>query len=281
MDEIVFVVLHYKVIEITKECLDNLLQQNYVNYHILVIDNHSCDGSYEELYALYHENKHVEVITAERNYGFAKGNDIGYLIAKHKYNADYIIVMNNDVMIEDKEFCQKLVSSIYDDAVGVIGPDIINLKGMHQNPLKDCITTKSALNKAIIKTRIKIIMIPLLYDIVKNRKQVVDTLATETIKNEKEERNVPLHGSCLIFTKPFIDRLEYAFYPETFLYGEEEILYYISTSMNLETLYLPNLVVKHMEDVSTNSLFGKTKEKRLFELKNSLKSLQILKNLWN
>jgi len=277
MAKIVFVVLHYKVIDITVECIENLLKQNYSNYRILVIDNCSNNGSYEKLRELYGENELIEIISLERNYGFAKGNDVGYIVAKHQYKADFVVVINNDLMIEDTEFCNKLIDLPFDIQVGIIGPDIVNKNGLHQNPSVECIVSKKQLKKAILYTKIKLKLIPILYHL-RSLKKELDNMAN--LPGECQ-RNVPLHGSCLIFARPFIDRVEYAFYPDTFLYGEEEFLFYIVRSMELETLYLPSLVVKHLEDVSTDSIKRKPKEKRIFELKNSLKSLRLLEQIWD
>lgn len=276
MAKIVFVVLHYKVIDITVECIENLLRQNHSNYRILIIDNCSENGSCEKLRDLYGENELIEIIALERNYGFAKGNDIGYIVAKHQYKADFIAVINNDLMIEDSEFCNKLDALSFDERIGVIGPDIVNKNGWHQNPSINCITSKKQLKMAILSTKIKLLLIPLLYNLKPPKKEQ----AAMTSISSECQRNVPLHGSCLIFTRVFIDQVEYAFYPDTFLYGEEEFLFYAVRSMGIETLYLPSLVVKHLEDVSTDSITQKPKEKRIFELKNSLKSLRLLDQIW-
>ena len=153
MAKIVFVVLHYKVIDITVECIENLLKQNYSNYRILVIDNCSNNGSYEKLRELYGENELIEIISLERNYGFAKGNDVGYIVAKHQYKADFIVVINNDLMIEDTEFCNKLIDLPFDRQVGIIGPDIVNKNGLHQNPSVECIVSKKQLKKRFCTRR--------------------------------------------------------------------------------------------------------------------------------
>lgn len=276
MAEIVFVVLHYKVTEITIECIDKLLKQNYHNYKIIVVDNGSCNGSCEKLREKYVGNGRVDIIELEQNYGFAKGNDVGYIIAKHKYCADYIVVINNDLMIEDQDFCDTLSSLNFSETVAVIGPNIVSKNGAHQNPSTECITSKSQLKKAIRVTRIKLWLIPILYSLRPQRKQFREDRSNYA----ESQRNVPLHGSCLIFAKPYIDRVEYAFYPDTFLYGEEEFLFYKVRTMGLETLYCPDLNVRHLEDVSTDSIASKPKEKRIFELRNSLSSLKKLYKQW-
>ena len=94
MNKIVFVVLHYKALEVTDECISCLLNQNYKNFNILVIDNYSNDNSAERLRLKYGSIGNLNIIQLEENYGFAKANDIGFLVAKYRYNADYIVVIN-------------------------------------------------------------------------------------------------------------------------------------------------------------------------------------------
>ena len=121
--KIAYVILHYKVYSVTKECIEYLLKQNYENYCVIVIDNHSDDGSDE-----------VYLTSVEFNLGFAKANDLGYQIAKHRFEADIIVVMNNDVMISDTEFSTKLDVIAKSPGFDIMGPDIVNKVGDHQNP---------------------------------------------------------------------------------------------------------------------------------------------------
>lgn len=273
---IAFVVLHYKVESVTKECIEYLLRQDYQNYRIIVIDNCSLNGSYEKLVEEYKNESHIYFASIEYNLGFAKANDLGYQIAKHKFNAECIAVINNDLMIEDTKFCKKLDAVCKNVEFDILGPDIINKVGVHQNPLKGCISNKSQLNKMILTIYIKLLLIPMFYSL--NRKKGLKQSDVSMASLETTE-GVPLHGSCLIFGKQFVDRFEFPFYPETFLYGEEDILYYLVKKRNLKTIFYPDLKVYHMEDVSTDSISKNRKEKRIFELKNSLKSLVILKAL--
>lgn len=271
-----FVILHYKVKNITEECIDLLLQQDYIDYNIVVVDNNSDNGSFEYLISKYDKHSNIYFVSLESNYGFAKANDVGYQIAKHKFNDEIIIVINNDLMIKDNYFCKKVVFSYKNNAYDILGPDIINKIGEHQNPLINCVKTKKELNSLIFKTRIKLMLVPLLYDLLprKKRKQ------TSSLYIDKKVIGIPLHGSCLIFGKKFICTHEFPFYPETFLYGEEDILFNKSINENLALLYDPEIVVYHMEDVATDSLNKTSKEKRVFQLKNSLNSLLILKKIF-
>lgn len=271
---IVFVVLHYKLYSVTKECIEYLLNQDYENIHIIIVDNYSNNGSLEQLKHEYRSNK-IYFVSIESNLGFAKANDLGYQIAKHKFNADYIAIINNDLFIEDRNFCNKLIDSYQRNLFDILGPDIINKNGVHQNPLQNCVVSEEDLNKLILKTRIKLLLMPYFYQF-KHKKNHV---SNENKYCRKYQVDVPLHGSCLIFSTTFIKKNEYPFFPETFLYGEEDILYYISMKNQVKMIYDPQLKVKHMEDATSESISNSNKEKRMFELNNSLQSLLILKKI--
>lgn len=271
--KIVFVVLHYKIYSITKECIDYLLKQKYEDISVIVVDNCSDNGSVEMLKKEY--NDKVYFVDIEDNVGFAKANDLGYQIAKHKYGADCIVIINNDLFIEDKLFCSKLADIYQEDKFDILGPDIINNSGKHQNPLSNCVIGESDLNRLIFKTRIKLALLPFFYCF----KRVGDKEIDYNDFTFEKQRGVPLHGSCLIFGTSFIRNNEYPFYPETFLYGEEDILYYRSMQSNKKVIFDPSLKVRHIEDASTDSISKNRKEKRSFQLRNSLHSLLILKKL--
>lgn len=103
----------------TLVCLACLSRQTYRNLEIIVIDNASSDGSAEEIKRRF---KLVKLWKNKINEGFAEANNIGY---KHS-SGKYLLLLNNDTEIKDKEFIQKIVSGIEkDEKIGVLQPKII------------------------------------------------------------------------------------------------------------------------------------------------------------
>ena len=190
---ITFVILHYKVEKVTQKCLDYLLQQNYKNLNVIVVDNCSSNGSYESLLHRYNKEKRVYFISLEYNLGFAKANDLGYQIAKHKFDAECIVIINNDIMIEDQDFCNRIRTIYNSKKFDILGPDIVNTIGKHQNPLKYCVTNKKDLNKLLFKSKIKLFFVPILYNL--RLKKMSDKYEQSDWSKKKE--GTPLHGSCL------------------------------------------------------------------------------------
>lgn len=113
-------ILNYKGYDDTCECIDSLLEIQYGNYKLLIIDNDSRDGSEERLRKKYPD---IEIIQTHKNLGFAGGNNVGIKYALDR-NADYIGILNNDIIV-DKNFLNVLVSTMESDKeIGIIGPTV-------------------------------------------------------------------------------------------------------------------------------------------------------------
>ena len=292
-----FVILHYMALEMTEQCVDLLLQNfGEDSINIVIVDNASSNGSGQELKNFYISNEKVSVILNSENLGFAKGNNIGYDYAKEHFNSDFIIVMNNDVLIDDLNFL-KNIQPIYEKSdFAVLGPDIYNpFEIKHQNPGRlEPLTyneavkkhsemiegsknfkkyyTKLFFNRKIRSNKIlKAIFRFIKYKILKRN----------GIDYSKEYINPHLHGSCYIFSKKFIKSRTYAFNPATFLYYEEDILCYECKNQNLKMFYSPEIHIQHLEDVSTNMVYKSDYKKEEFKLKEMIKSSEVYINLVN
>jgi len=67
-------------------------------------------------------NRKMIIIKNEKNYGFAEGNNIGMRYALKALNPDYVLLLNNDTVV-DKEFLGELVKVAESDKkIGIVGP---------------------------------------------------------------------------------------------------------------------------------------------------------------
>lgn len=279
MPKVVFVILHYLTIKDTYECVESIKNNiDYENYEIVIVDNASNNNSYEDLLKLYSKEEYIHLISNKENLGFAKGNNIGYGLAKDKLKAEFIIIINNDTILDDVDFIKNIIKYYRKNKVHVLGPKIISLKdNINQNPLENIIDSKMKLIRNIVKysmlymcniTNIEKFIKKIRY---KNKVNVIENKKVESYNN-KILLDVPLHGSCLIFSPLYIESMDYAFYPNTFLFVEEDILYYLCKKNKFITCYFPNATIKHKEDSSTNFWLNTDEKKRRFIYKNILKS---------
>lgn len=282
-----FVVLHYMAYEMTVECVSNLIQKfNDYDIHIAVVDNASPNDSGKKLEQLYKEEEKVTILLNKNNDGFARGNNLGYRYLIENKNLDYIIVMNNDVLIEQNDFLD-LTDKIYlNTSYAVLGPDIYcPATKKHQNPahlqgfdIKEVKSLDNLISKYCDKPAFYYYKHATLGRI---KRFFVRNNVEEEKKDYLEEKvNVVLHGACYIFSKEYINRRkEYCFFPDTFLYMEEDILYFECKRDQLKILYSPEIRVKHLEDVSTDASIKSGFKK--FKMKNEemKKSIGVLLKL--
>lgn len=85
-------------------CLSSLSKQTYKNFHILVVDNASSDGSIEYMKENYPD---IELISLHKNYGFSKAVNVGIQNSR----TPYVILLNNDTTV-DENYVEEMVRAI-------------------------------------------------------------------------------------------------------------------------------------------------------------------------
>lgn len=258
---ICFSVLHYQDFEVTRRCVDSLLAlpcPDCAIADIVIVDNASPNGSYAQLINVYSNNPKVHLIYSEVNGGFAKGNNIAFdYIKEQQYDAG--VFLNNDTEILQQNFVEELLTQLPFDvlAVDVYDP---NFKA-HQSPLclgaevqkyaADEMSIKQAYLDAPLGKRIGLDVkahvanamahIGPLRGVVKQRMQ--GNVGTTAWRNPLDD--VVPQGSAVIFGKSYLEKMPYAFYPETRMYFEEAILKVLADKEGLTVRYAPQLQVLH------------------------------------
>lgn len=100
-----------------KGCFDSILSQTYTSYEVIFVDNGSIDDSVSYLKSNFPK---VKIIQLDKNYGFAKANNIG--IGKAK--GDVIFLLNNDTKIQ-KNMLEKIMPIFKNPKIGTIQPKIV------------------------------------------------------------------------------------------------------------------------------------------------------------
>lgn len=288
--KVAFVILHYMTTEDTVDCVNSILQNiSYKDYEIIIVNNGSANDSSMLLHQAYDNNIKVHIIDSNVNLGFAKGNNLGFIYAKKIMDIDFVIMINNDTIINQDNFIEIVIKKYKAHKFDILGPDIISLiDNSHQNPygIVNYSLNERKLKKVIFKYNIFILFNYLNLDqMMKKTFKIMRKKRNETYSNNEsykyEQSNVRLHGSCLIFSPDYVKKYN-GLYDKTFLYMEEDILYYISKKEGLKMIYSPSVKILHKEDSSTNTLFDNKVMKRRFIYKNIRKSaiefLKIIKD---
>jgi GT2 family glycosyltransferase len=180
------IILNWNGWEDTIECLESLFQIDYNNYTVVLVDNNSHDESIVKIreysrgeipvrteFTDYDgmnkpitvvepqissdipANKSIVLIENNENYGFAGGNNVGINFAIESLNPDYVLLLNNDTVV-DKYFLRELVEVAEShDEIGFTGPktlfynrkDVIQEAGGGNVDLKHCKVQEIGINE--------------------------------------------------------------------------------------------------------------------------------------
>ncbi len=272
-----YVVLHYQVFKETCSCIEALLNVTNANDVIIIVDNHSPNGSGKALCRKFQHTENVSVILNSENMGFARGNNVGYVMAKHQYNCDFIVMLNNDTLVWQADFRDKILEAYDTYHFAVMGPKILCADGT-VNPCSPTLPIHTNLLRArigqisnYIRYLLSIFNLDIWIGPILDRHP-----QSEHLKAELYQENVQVAGCCLIFSKEYIDRFE-GLNPGTFMYLEETILYIMVKKAGLKMIYNPALEIVHLEDAATLEAFnGKPRTARQFKYRCQMRSFKVL-----
>lgn len=264
-----FLILHYIAVEDTIECVESIKAACDQKKKIVVVDNGSPNDSYGRLVQKYQNDPEVIILHNDENLGFAKGNNVGFRFIKNEIAPDFIIMINNDTLIRQKDFLDVIDKKYEKYNFAVLGPDILTKDGIHQNPWIREGFDKTGIRLFRMKQRIRIMLSFLKLD--KIVYQILHKNDPRRNKIEGDLVDVPLHGSALIFSRNYIDRFD-GLDDRTFLYFEEEILRAYCKSYQLLMMYSGDLNIYHKEDISTKKAAKKPGIKERSEFRNRIQS---------
>lgn len=249
------IILNYENYTETEVCVKSILKQKYTNYHILIVDNGSDNESYRYLKQKYQKEMKVSVIRARKNYGFAKGNNIGIQYARDHLDSDFILLLNSDTVLTDDEYINILISQ-YKTNVGVIGSEITLRNKRKQKLYREYINFPETLFYYLKLWN-------QLYGISIWDKYI------EKILNKKNKVSV-LHGSAMLLTPAYFEKYS-GLYSKTFLYTEEILLFIMCRRAGLKQVYTSQTQIFHKEDQSSKHLYANKSSDKLKYLLNSYK----------
>lgn len=235
------VILNYNSFKDTIKLLDNLKNQTLNQFTVLVIDNNSTNQSVDQLsnYLKINKTKYeLELLTNSENLGYSYGNNVGLSRLKEE-NFEYALVLNNDIIIEDIFFLEKILISIdNDNSISLIGPGIIQ----HGNVELPLIKKRPSFVSICLEN----IFLPIV--IIKNKFE-------RKLMNDKCKIVYSVSGCC--FMVRLADFQNGVFDERVFLYGEERILGEKMFKNEKKCKFIPSLKVIHNHSKTVRKTYDK------------------------
>ncbi|NJE06963.1 glycosyltransferase family 2 protein [Thermococcus sp. M39] len=212
-------------------------------------------------YEKYDVNRRMILIKNKDNYGFAGGNNIGMRFALSVLNPDYILLLNNDTVV-DPNFLTELVKvAESDDKIGIVGPKIYYYD---YNGRSDVISFTGA-------------------DIIL-WKGIEKRYGYGEIDNGQWDKHMSVdkvEGSCMVIKRTVFQKV--GFLDENFFaYWEETDLCFRAKKREFETIYIPKARIWHKESasfkkyvISSLRVYLMTRNMIWFIMKNATKSEKI------
>ena len=124
------VILTFNQLRYTKECIRSIQKYTPEKHEIIFIDNGSTDGTLEWLKKLIKKYPNYKLINNKINLGFAKGCNQGIKAS----SGEFIILLNNDVVVTENWLSGMLECLNFRPNVGIVGPMTNNISGPQKVP---------------------------------------------------------------------------------------------------------------------------------------------------
>jgi GT2 family glycosyltransferase/tetratricopeptide (TPR) repeat protein len=123
------IILTFNQLQYTRECVESILQHTREPYEIIFVDNGSSDGSIKWLREKISKEAHWRLIENNSNLGFARGCNQGIAASA----GEYILLLNNDVVVTEDWLSGMLECLESDPHTGIIGPVTNNISGLQKD----------------------------------------------------------------------------------------------------------------------------------------------------
>ncbi len=214
------VIVNWNGLEDTKLCLEHTRKQTYRNIEIIIVDNGSTDGSVDYLRTV----KDIKLVENPQNLGFTGGHIAGYKASR----GDFILLLNNDAIMDSRYIENAVISMRSDKKIGAIGGRAYLWD--ETNPLFD--TTNQFYAYQIIH--------PI----------NAEGIFPQSDEGYPQEVNA-VSGSCVMVRRSVIERIGYLHAP-FFAYFEESDLFARMKRAGYKIIYNPDLAIWHANSKTSN-----------------------------
>jgi len=230
--KLAIVIVSYNVGNYLKNCLDSVKKtaQN-LDPEIIVVDNNSTDNS---LQILAREFPEVKVIANSRNYGFAKGANLGM----KKTQAEFILLLNPDTLVSECAITSMLEYMQSRPEIGILGPQLLDPDGSLQHSCRSFPSwsvyfsnRQSLLNRFFPSNRWS------------------NQYLLKQIDHSKIQEVDWITGCCLLLRKKMLEEIDYLD-EDFFMYIEDVDIAKRAKAKNWKVVYFPSAKLVHFKSKS-------------------------------
>ncbi|MFN8360718.1 MAG: glycosyltransferase [Candidatus Kapaibacterium sp.] len=227
------IIVNYNVRDFLLQCLRSIERAaTHTDVEVIVVDNHSSDGSAAFLKPLFPQVTWIEL---QENLGFGKGNNVGIARAQ----GEYTLLLNPDTILSDDTL---IVMKDYMDShpeVGISGCKVLNADGSFQVQCRRGFPTPWASFCKLFGLQKLFPTSPLF------------ARYNQTFRSENDEYYVDaLIGAFMYCRTPMLQSLG-GFDEDFFMYGEDLDLCFRASKAGWKTAYYPKTTTLHFKGEST------------------------------
>ena len=234
MNKVSVIIVSYNVRSYLAHALDAIMQSDYKELEIIVVDNNSYDGTIEYL----EENfPSINIISNEENVGFGKAVNQGTKLA----TGEYYLILNPDTIIEEQTISVLVKYLKKNNEVGMVGPKILNADG----------TLQLACKRSFPTLRVALPKVLGLDSIFPTSKWA----GKYNLTYLDEDKNHPvdaISGSCMLLSAELYNNLN-GFDEQFFMFGEDLDICARIWEIGQEVHYSPETKIIHYKGESVKA----------------------------
>ena len=227
-------IISYNVKEYVDHAVDSLLKCHVNDLEIIIVDNHSYDGTVEHIRSAYPD---VTVVANNKNVGFGKAVNQAAASAHGKY----YLILNPDTIVQENTISELQHYLENNEHVGMVGPKILNSDG----------TLQLACKRSFPTLRVAIPKLLGLDKLFPKFKWAGKYNLTYLDPDEIHEVDA-ISGSCMFISQSLYNELN-GFDEQFFMYGEDLDLCYRVWKSGNEVHYNPSTQIIHYQGESVRS----------------------------
>lgn len=240
------IILNYNTIDDAIRAADSVKNNSITDSYVVCIADNCSSKKEDQEKCRGYKSDHIITICLDKNNGYAVGNDKAIKFIKKKYEPEYYIIMNPDVLLLTEGTIEGMIDRIESVGENIVGgqPLVWNCY-YSDNP-------KTQQNIRGVPDYRDICMLSFLPLKALDRKRYREMIYADEMPYEKEIKYRVPSGAFFFIKADIFDAIG-LFDPHTFLYYEEHILGKKLERIDKQLLFMPQYIVRHEQGKSTGN----------------------------